>query len=204
VSERTVLCFGDSNTYGYDAETGGRFARDVRWPGVLAAELGASWHVIEEGLGGRTTVYDDPLLPHANGLTYLVPCLHSHAPLDVVVLFLGVNDLKPRIAAQASDVARGVATLVQAVRDTGAADRIVVLGLPRLGRLDETDDQTEGVAAKAARLPALLRRTAEELDVEFVDLAGVTAFADVDGRHLDSAGHRAIGRAVAAALTQAE
>jgi len=201
MGERTVLCYGDSNTYGHDAATGGRFPRDVRWPGVLAAELGDGWHVIEEGLGGRTTVHDDPLLPHSNGLTYLVPCLRSHTPLDVVVLFLGVNDLKPRFALPAGDVARGVGVLARTVLESGTAERVLVLGLPRLGRLDERDDQVEGIVAKAERLPQLMRRSAEDLGAEFLDLTAVTAFSDVDGWHLDEAGHRAIGRAVAAALT---
>jgi lysophospholipase L1-like esterase len=205
VAARTVLCYGDSNTYGWDARTGGRFPRDIRWPGVLAAQLGDTWHVIEEGLGGRTTVHDDPFLPHANGLTYLVPCLQSHAPLDVVVVFLGVNDLKPYFGLPAAAVARGVGLLVQetlaaGVGPDGSPPRMLVLGLPRLGRFDPDDELLEGVAAKAERLPKLLARTATDLGVEFLDLAPVTAFGDVDGRHLDAAGHAAIGRAVAAAL----
>jgi lysophospholipase L1-like esterase len=203
--ERTVLCYGDSNTYGFDAGTGGRFPRDVRWPGVLAAELGEAWHVIEEGLGGRTTVHDDPFLAHANGLTYLIPCLHSHAPLDVVVLFLGVNDLKPYFALPPVAVGRGVGRLVQETLASeagpdGAAPQVLVLGLPRLGSFGPDDEQLEGVAAKAERLPPPLARTAAELGVEFLDLAPVTAFGEIDGRHLDAAGHAAIGRAVAAAI----
>jgi lysophospholipase L1-like esterase len=206
VAARTVLCYGDSNTYGWNAETGGRFPRDIRWPGVLAAQLGDTWHVIEEGLGGRTTVHDDPFLPHANGLTYLVPCLRSHAPLDVIVLFLGVNDLKPYLGLPAAAVARGVGLLVQETLAGGASPdggppRVLVLGLPRLGRFDLEDEQLEGVAAKMERLPVLLAETASDLGVDFLDLAPVTAFGDVDGRHLDAAGHAAIGRAVAAALT---
>jgi lysophospholipase L1-like esterase len=188
MGEHTVLCFGDSNTYGHDAATGSRFAYGIRWPGVLAAELGSGWRVIEEGLGGRTTVHDDPFLPHSNGLTYLVPCLHSHEPLDVVVLFLGLNDLKPHFGLGPVEVARGVRMLVEAVLESGAAARVLVLGTPRLA--DET----------AAGLPDLLRETTRSLGVGFLDLEPVTAFAVPDGRHLDAAGHEAVGKAVAAAL----
>ena len=91
----TILAFGDSNTYGWHED--GRFPRDVRWPGALEALLPAGWRVVEEGLGGRTTNVDDPDLADCNGLTYFAPCLHSHVPLDAVVLFLGVNDLKPHL-----------------------------------------------------------------------------------------------------------
>lgn len=199
---RTALCFGDSNTYGADASRGGRFPPDVRWPGVLAARLGAGWRVIEEGLGGRTTVHDDPFLPHCNGLSYLAPCLHSHAPLDLVVLFLGLNDMKPRFGLSASDVARGVAVLVEHVLGSeagadGGSPRVLVLGLPRLGPLDESDDQVEGLAVKAERFPGLLRETTGLLGVDFLDLASVAAFSDADPRHLDAAGHAAVGAAVA-------
>jgi lysophospholipase L1-like esterase len=205
VSERVVLCYGDSNTYGWDSETGGRFPPEVRWPGVLAAELGSGWRVVEEGLGGRTTVHDDPLMPHRNGLTYLAPCLCSHAPLDAVVLFLGTNDLKPRFGLPAGDVARGIGVLIEHVLASGAgpdwrAPSVVVLGLPRLGRFDAADEQFDGVAAKWERLPGLLRRMTEELGVGFVDLGDTTAYSDVDARHLDRAGHAAVGRAAAHAV----
>jgi lysophospholipase L1-like esterase len=207
VSERVVLCYGDSNTYGSDVETDGRFPPDARWPGVLAAELGPGWRVIEEGLGGRTTVHDDPLSPHRNGLTYLLPCLDSHAPLDVVVLFLGTNDLKPRFGLLAGDVARGVGVLVEHVLASGAgpgwgAPSVLVLGLPRLGRFDAADEQFDGVAAKWERLPKLLRRMSEELGVGFLDLGEVTAYGDVDARHLDRAGHAAVGRAAARVISE--
>jgi lysophospholipase L1-like esterase len=202
MGDRSVLCYGDSNTYGFDPASGGRFPPGVRWPGVLATELGAGWRVIEEGLSGRTTVHDDPFLPHCNGLEHLLPCLYSHAPLDVVVLFLGQNDLKPRFRLPAIDVARGVAMLVQSILDSGAGlesgpPHVLVLGMPRLGRFDETDEQFEGVAARAERLPRLLRQQADELGVEFLDLAPVTAFSDLDGFHLEAPGHAAVGRAVA-------
>ena len=79
---RTILCFGDSNTWGYSPETGERFAPDVRWPGVLAARLGGRARVIEEGLNGRTSAYDGPLDPILNGKTFLPVCLATHAPIE--------------------------------------------------------------------------------------------------------------------------
>jgi len=88
---KTIVCFGDSNTWGFDPASGERFPADVRWPGVLRAQLGGGYQVIEEGLNGRTTTVDDPLQPHRNGLTYLPPCLESHKPLDLVTIMLGTT-----------------------------------------------------------------------------------------------------------------
>jgi lysophospholipase L1-like esterase len=201
VSERVVLCYGDSNTYGWIPGGLGRFAREVRWPGVLAAELGAGWHVVEEGLPGRTTVFEDPFRPGSmNGRTYLGPCLLTHEPIDVLVLFLGTNDLDPRYTVTAGEIARGVAVLAHVAATTryrvGTQPRVLVLGLPRLGRLDPGEDYP-GVEAKAAGLPAALRVVAEAERLDVLELHELVAYSDADGFHLDEGGHRAIGEAVA-------
>ena len=102
---KTVLAYGDSNTWGAAtvARPDDRYAYEERWPGVMAATLGGGWRVIEEGLPGRTTVHDDPVEgAYMNGKTYLMPCLRSHRPLDVVAIMLGSNDLKARFAVPAS------------------------------------------------------------------------------------------------------
>lgn len=129
---RTVLCFGDSNTYGsIPGVAGGRYDREIRWSGVLARELGDGWRVIEEGLPGRTTVFDDPLSPYRRAADYLPPCLGSHAPLDVAIIFLGTNDLKARFAAGPTDIAGGLAVLAQTA--LASTPHVLLLGLPRLG-----------------------------------------------------------------------
>lgn len=168
----SILCFGDSNTYGWHED--GRLPAAVRWPGVLASLLPPGRQVVEEGLGGRTTMYDDPELAHANGLAYFEPCLHSHLPLDAVVFFLGVNDLKPHLGLGVEQIAAGMRALVDLAREAGVA-RIVALAPP-------------GLAAAYAELPA-----------EVVDVPR-SAFREDDPRHLDEAGHRAVGEAVAATL----
>ncbi|MFL5912341.1 MAG: SGNH/GDSL hydrolase family protein [Gaiellaceae bacterium] len=202
-AERVVLCYGDSNTYGSIPAVGGRFPRDVRWPGVLAAELGAGWHVIEEGLGGRTTVFDDPILPDRNGRRYLTPCLLSHAPIDVVVISLGTNDLKARFAASAVDIARGVAVLAElvlasAVGPGGTAPKVLLLGLPRHGPFDT--DEVFGGEEKAEAMRPHLRAHATELGVELLELHELVSCAADDGFHFDASCHRTIGEAVAGAI----
>ena len=202
---KTVLCFGDSNTWGFvPAGDGKRFPWEIRWPGVLQGALGDSYRVIEEGLSGRTTVLNDPFVPHRNGLNYLIPCLESHKPLAWVVIFLGANDLCDRYAMTAADIARGAATLAAATlksesgRD-GRAPHVLVLGLPRLGpALPETMGRA---APKAAELSRCFSAAAEEAAVPLVDLAQVTAFSSLDGIHLDAEGHSVVAAAVGSAIS---
>jgi lysophospholipase L1-like esterase/predicted enzyme related to lactoylglutathione lyase len=173
----TILAFGDSNTYGW--HEGGRFPRETRWPGALEALLPAGWRVVEEGLGGRTTNVDDPQLADCNGLAYFEPCLHSHLPLDAVVVFLGVNDLKPHLGRTHEDVAEGMRALVERARAAGVP-RVVVLA-------------SHGLAAAYAGL-----------DAEVLDLDGLHAFRGDDPRHLSADGHRLVARSVARHLALGE
>ena len=112
---KTILCYGDSNTYGYNPANGMRYPKNVRWPGCLGILLGNEYEVIEEGCNGRTTVFDDPIEGWKNGLDYLRPCLNTHKPIDLVIMMLGSNDLKEVFGAEAKDSAAGAATLVDVI-----------------------------------------------------------------------------------------
>jgi lysophospholipase L1-like esterase len=110
---KTILCYGDSNTWGWDPISESRLDKDVRWPGVLQQELGDDYEVISEGLPGRTTVWTDPIEGHMSGKDYLIPCLHSHKPIDLVIILLGTNDLKHRFGVTAFDIAEGISITAQ-------------------------------------------------------------------------------------------
>jgi lysophospholipase L1-like esterase len=194
---RTVLCFGDSNTYGsIPGEEGGRYGWEIRWPGVLARELSDGWHVVEEGLPGRTTVFDDPLQPFRRGTDYLPPCLGSHTPLDVVVIFLGTNDLKARFSAGPADIAGGLGVLARTA--LASAPRVLLLGLPRLGA--GLSPEFAGAAEKATQLPHFTADRAAAVGAGFLDLADVAVYSALDGIHLEPDGHAAVARAVAQEL----
>jgi len=159
---------------------------------------------VEEGLGGRTATLDSPLAPGKNGLAYLRPCLDSHAPLDVVVIFLGNNDLADRYALTATDVARAVGRLVVEVRQSqagidGRAPHVVLVCPPRVAEV-EWEEGWQSAPAKSAVLPIRFCAVAAELEVDLVDLSTVTRFSNLDGIHLDADAHAAVARAVEGAL----
>jgi lysophospholipase L1-like esterase len=204
---KTVLCYGDSNTWGFDPATSERFSFDDRWTGVLRRELGASFHVIEEGLNGRTTVWDDPIEEHKNGKRYLAPCLTSHKPLDLVTIMLGTNDLKMRFSLPASDIARGAAVLVDMVQRSdagrdGGAPQVLLMAPPPLARLSEFAEMFEGGDAKSRRFGEYYRQQAEELGCAFLDAGTVISTSDLDGVHFELSEHRKLGQAVAASVQQ--
>lgn len=199
---RRILCFGDSNTWGYDPATQERFDEATRWTGVLQAALGRDFAVIEEGLNGRTTVWNDPIEGHKNGHDYLVPCLESHRPLDLVVLMLGTNDLKRRFSLSAYDIAQGVAVLLRAVSYSGAGrdgqpPRVLLLAPPPTARLSDFAEMFEGAGPKSLLLGQHYRVVAEQGHAAFLDTATVVRTSDIDGIHLEAAEHAKLGRAVA-------
>jgi lysophospholipase L1-like esterase len=183
---RTIVCFGDSNTWGYvpgsDAE---RFPRAVRWPARLAAALGDGYDVVAEGLNGRTATVERPDSEGRNGLPYLLPCLLSHAPVDLVVIFLGTNDVN---FVEDERIARCVARLVKVARASeagpgrAAPDVLVVCPPPFDGHA----------------LGPSFAEMCGELRCELLDLDGVASYTDHDVEHLDEVGHAAVAAAVEA------
>lgn len=199
---KNILCYGDSNTWGYDPETGERFGPENRWPGVLKNELSDGYLVIEEGLNGRTTVWDDPL--HGgfkNGRDYLIPCLASHKPLDLVILFLGINDLKTRFSLTASEITSGIRTLVEVVCKSNAGidekpPKLLLVAPPFIGKVPYSSrfsEEFEGSEEKAEKLGPYFKQVAEEYNCEFLDASKVVQTSDVDGIHLEASEHLKLG-----------
>jgi lysophospholipase L1-like esterase len=199
---KRILCYGDSNTWGYNPVTQGRYGKHERWPGQLRLALGDDYDIIEEGLGGRTTVWDDPIEGYRNGYDYLVPCLDSHKPLDLVIISLGVNDLKKRFSLSAYDIAEGVGVLVQVVQKSNAGPmngtpQILILAPPPLGKLTAYAEMFEDAQAKSQGLAAHYARVAEELGCSSFDMSTVVAPSDLDGVHFEKSEHAKLGQAVA-------
>ena len=202
---RSVLCYGDSNTWGSDpADADRRFPWGIRWPGVLQRELGRefTWsrRVWAAGLPSSTT----PLLLHRSGLAYLAPCLESHAPLDLVIIMLGTNDISYSwvTAAAAAEGAGAVAHLVrrsEAGPDGGAPDVLLVCP-PPVGPITESAELYAGAEEKSRELPREFARVAASLGCEWIDAGDVVTTSPLDGWHLDALEHEKLGVALAAGV----
>ena len=204
---KTILCYGDSNTWGYDPVTQDRFPLERRWPGVLAQELGAGYRVIEEGLGGRTTVWDDPIEGYKNGREYLIPCLETHKPIDLITILLGTNDLKKRFSVSAYDVAASAGVLIDVVQKSaagigGRAPEILLMAPPPFSRLSEFAEMFEGGVEKSRKFSEHYKRIAEQFKCHFMDTGQVIVSSDLDGIHFEADQHRKLGQAVAARVRE--
>lgn len=201
---KTIVCFGDSNTYGRDPVTKGRLDKETRWPGVLQITLGSEYDVIEEGLNGRTTVWDDPVRggPKRNGSLYLLPCLESHAPIDLLVILLGTNDLKARFAVTPYDIGESMGALIEIAQQSqcglnGKAPDILIMAPPLLGELTEWAETFQGGVEKSKKLGRYYESVASAYGCLFLDTATVIQSSKLDGLHYDPEDHHKLGKAVA-------
>lgn len=209
--KKRILCFGDSNTYGYDPR-GGRYDEETRWPMRLTKVLGEDYTVVEEGFNGRTCVYDDPIEGgYKSGAAYLPPCLMSHNPLDLVIIMLGTNDAKRRFGLTPMTIGEGMMQLVRLTRLYGMDANgnppkvLIVAPAPVLDMLmstrlaeclgEQAIEVTRGLAAEYARIARLLR-------CEFLDAAEWAEVSKLDAVHLTREGHIGLADGLARKIQQ--
>lgn len=197
-----VLCYGDSNTYGRDAVTKGRLERNKRWPGFLQKLLGEEYYVIEEGLNGRTTVWDDPVRGQSmrNGSMYLIPCLGSHSPIDLVILMLGTNDCKARFCVTPYDIGQSLGYLVEIIQKSNCgrdgSPKILIMAPPHLGKLTEYAETFSGGVEKSRELARHYKTIAEQYGCAFFDTSTVIQSSKFDGLHIDLEDHEKLAVAL--------
>lgn len=194
-----ILCFGDSNTYGFNP-AGGRYDDDTRWTRVLAGLLGNGYQILEEGLNSRTTALDDPYEPYRNAMDYIIPCLQTHAPLDLTILMLGTNDLKEYFHPSVEKICRRLRQLTELILDVSQAPVLLVSPVP-LGRSSPGDPcallYPPHSVDVSLGLGAGLKQTAEELGVPFMDAAQYVSADPADHVHLSPESHHILAEVFA-------
>ena len=210
---KTILCYGDSNTWGFDPRTGDRYDHKTRWPMVLHSILNSAapddpqWWVVEEGQNGRTSCREDPVEGDRNGLRHLIPILESHKPIDIVAVMLGTNDLKPRFNPTPYDIARGVQQVARAAQQSetgpgGTAPKVLII-CPAATEQSPALKHLFGDCAELSRkLPPLYRAMAFECGAAFLDAGKHITASAVDGIHLDPQAHQKLAEAVAGAIAE--
>ena len=204
---KTVLCFGDSNTWGYEPLVARRYPTDVRWTGVLQNSLGDGFRVIEEGLNGRTNVTNEEERPIRSGLDVLPILLESHRPLDLVVIMLGTNDLKHVFDLSAEQIADGARQVCRCVIDCEylvANPPQILLISPTHVELVTAEEQDLFIGAidKSRELAGHYQAVAEDLGIHFLDASKIVVKTDLDGVHWDANLHHDFGEALSGTIGQ--
>ena len=198
----TLLCFGDSNTWGYDPATWERYPLDIRWPGVLQNELGKSYRVIEDGQNGRTAVEGKTFAGFNTSKTDLVSTLANYSPLDLVILMLGTNDLLMRSSVSPDDVGKGIDVLLDIIRHSGAgpvssAPTVLLLAPPPIGSLSGETDALKSAVTQSHLFAERYASIAADFGCAFLNTGEIVRSSEIDGSHLDASEHKKLGLAVA-------
>jgi lysophospholipase L1-like esterase len=202
---KTVLCYGDSLTWGYDAASAGRHAFADRWPSRLARGLGDGHVIVADGLNGRTTAYDDNTsAADRNGARILPTALATHQPLDLAIVLLGTNDLKRHTGGGRAFEARiGMERVVEIVRAFPyhrgmSVPKILIVAPPSFVATDDPDFTLlfSHAIEESQRLPGAYALVADEYGCDVFDASEVCETTPLDGIHLDAENTRRLGDAL--------
>ncbi len=200
---KTILCYGDSNTWGYEPERDGRLAWDQRWPGILQDKLGPGYRVIENGLCGRTTCHESKREPFVNGYPEARVCAEVNAPLSIAVVMLGTNDCKDEYGSDPARIAKDVKAVAKVFWERGA--KILILSPAPIRGLEKSPFRDEfglGAEEKSRRLPHCLQKMAEEMGWQFLEAGSLVKSGDYDGIHLPAGEHARLAEAVAGKIRE--
>ncbi len=196
---KTLLCYGDSNTYGYDPQKGGRYENKKRWTTILAEKLGPDYVVVPEGLNGRTTAYDREDVAWKNGLPYFAPCIASNKPVDIISIMLGTNDCNKNLNLSIDDISAGMEKLIQTVIDQcpyiqGYVPKIIIVApapiLENTASSPFADKLDENSVKKSQEIGEAYKLLAEKYGCRFINCNTKVEVSPIDAEHLTEKGHK--------------
>lgn len=197
---KQILCFGDSNTWGYNPRNGERFPWGIRWSSILQQNLEKeNIRIIEEGLCGRTTVFEDPLRENRKGVDLLPAILESQRP-DALIIMLGTNDCKTLFGATPELIGKGMERLIAQAKEYISPEHILLMSPIHLGKKVwepgfDPEFCKESVKV-STKLATVYQRIAKENGLLFFDAASVASSSEADQEHMDEYGHRALSSAI--------
>lgn len=198
---KQILCFGDSNTYGLVPNENRRYEWGVRWTSILDEGIrDKGYRVAEEGLCGRTTIFEDTYRLGRKGTDVLPVLLETHSPIEAVVLMLGTNDCKAAYGASAKDIGKGIEQLLDQIGEKAAPDKILLISPIALGDrvwqpgFDEEFNENSVTVSK--ELPKVYEKIARKRGIHFLKASDYAKPSLADQEHLNEKGHKRLGEAI--------
>ncbi|MCR4764263.1 MAG: SGNH/GDSL hydrolase family protein [Lachnospiraceae bacterium] len=213
--KKRVICFGDSNTWGYNPANGSRYDENTRWPMVLQKLLGDAYQIIEEGQNGRTIANADPWEWGCKcGMDYIIPMVESQKPFDLLIIMLGSNDLKAKFHLPAGDIAGSLQNMLMKTKSflhyqCGIQPKILIVSPPYIGDGLASSPfapffDTDTVIENSRQLAHWYELVAKQFDCEFMDAAAVCRAGEADSLHLTEEGHRKLAEGIYSKLREME
>lgn len=195
---KTILCFGDSNTYGLNPADKSRFDYETRWTGILDSRFRSyGFHVAEEGLCGRTTVFPDVLRANRRGVDVLPFIIESHSPVEYVTLMLGTNDCKTAFNSSAYMISEGIKRLVKQIHSAGNAKILIMSPIYIAEGINEYDAEFDEKSVEIShQLKKYYSEIAEAENCLFLAASDYAKPSEYDREHMDSESHRKLAEAV--------
>ncbi len=201
-SAKTILCYGDSNTWGNIPRSNNRYPRSVRWPSVLQNLLGDDFEVLSEGLPGRAFVATEEGKLHRTGITHLQALIESADPVDLLIIMLGTNDVKTTFGLSAEEIAQHLEETIIFIQ-SGKSDlekipKILIIcpppviqpAVPAKSEMGQSLDSLMARGPELSKeLPALYEKVAQKYECEFMNAGDYISSSKIDGYHLDAQGH---------------
>lgn len=203
---KNILCYGDSNTYGYNPAEGhgSRYSKNKRWTTILQQLLGNEYEVIAEGLNGRTTAYDRPGFSWKNGLTHLPAIMGSHKPIDYIIFMLGTNDCNTEMKLSSIDIAHGMELLIRAtieyskIQQMFVPEIILIAPAPISGNIEASPFYGEidiTSCNKSVEIIEQYKSIADKYSCNFIDASDVEV-SKIDCEHLTENGHKMLAEMI--------
>lgn len=204
---KQILCFGDSNTYGLIPAASDRYPWNVRWTGILANKLDKNeYQIIEEGLCGRTTVFDDVFRPGRNGSKLLPVILETHRPVDLIILMLGTNDCKTLYDVSADIIGKGIEKLLDQIEEGDPDAKVLLISPIHLGEGVWEDGYDKEFSRESVtvskQLGDVYRKIALQRGISYLNASDIASPDDADREHLNETGHKALAEAVLKKLSE--
>lgn len=196
---KNILCFGDSNTWGYDPSTQTRFSKDIRWTGVLQQLLGSKYNIIEEGLNGRTTNVNEKqdhglgyFRPFRSAMDLLSVLIETNSPLDLIIVMLGTNDLKTNFNQSSEMIAKNMRLVCESIinNDYFQTKSIILVSPSHINEESPNLlDSFIGTTQASQSFSNSYRKISDDLNLYFVDASESVKTNKIDGLHWDSKQH---------------
>ncbi len=194
-----ILAFGDSNTWGLIPGTKERYPWGIRWTSLVQEELSDD-RIIEDGLCGRTTVFEDQLRPFRKGSEILPLSIESNYPLDAAIIMLGTNDCKKIFNANSHTIGKGLELCLDELEKYISPEKILVVSPIKLGSEVYTPEKDPEFDKDSIETSKNLKREYEEIAKKRGNqFLAASDFADpsaVDDEHMDEEGHRNLSAAI--------